>query len=116
MQPWRFAAKRRAMSQHQVTFSIICMLSSVLGIFAIVRHVLIGSDGLGWVAFSLTFLLAWLAMKVMRDRPMTDEAIFRLQSAPQWRELSPLRRRCMMLFDWPLFFKIREREAKTAPR
>lgn len=100
------------MSQRQVTFSILCILCSAIGLFAIVRRVLIGSDGLVWGAFSLMFLLAWVAIKIMRRQPMTDEAIFRLQSAPEWRELSPLRRRCMVLFDWPLFFEIREKEAK----
>src|SRR3546814_15294737 len=57
-------------------------------------------------------LLAWAAIGIMRREVMTDEAIFRLKEAPQWRELSPLHRRRMMLLDWPLFFAIREREVE----
>lgn len=98
------------MSRHQITFSILCILCSAAGLFAIVRRVLIGFDGLVWGAFSLMFILAWAAIRIMQREPMTDEAIVRLKEAPQWRELSPLRRRHMMLLDWPLFFAIRERE------
>src|SRR3546814_19025264 len=57
-------------------------------------------------------LCAWAAIGIMRREVMTDEAIFRLKEAPQWRELSPLHRRRMMLLDWPLFFAIREREVE----
>ena len=100
------------MSRHQITFSILCILCSAAGLFAIVRRVLIGFDGLVWGAFSLMLLLAWAAIGIMRREVMTDEAIFRLKEAPQWRELSPLHRRRMMLLDWPLFFAIREREVE----
>jgi len=58
------------------------------------------------------FLLAWAAIKIMQRKPMTDEAIFRLKVSPEWRELSPLRRRCMLFLDWPLFLAIRDREAE----
>src|SRR3546814_14009515 len=88
------------------------ILCSAAGLFAIVRRVLIGFDGLVWGAFSLMLLLAWAAIGIMRREVMTDEAIFRLKEAPQWRELSPLHRRRMMLLDWPLFFAIREREVE----
>src|SRR3546814_6293605 len=98
------------MSRHQITFSILCILCSAAGLFAIVRRVLIGFDGLVWGAFSLMLLLAWAAIGIMRREVMTDEAIFRLKEAPQWRELSPLHRRRMMLLDWPLFFAIRSEE------
>lgn len=96
----------------QAAFSILCILCSAIGLFAISRRVLIGWDNLVWGAFGLMFLLAWAAMKLMQSRPMTDEAILRLKGAPEWRELSPLRRRRMALLDWPLFFAIREREVE----
>lgn len=100
------------MSRHQLAFSILCILCSVTGLFAIVRHILIGFDGLVGGAFGLMFLFAWVAIRIMRCENVTDEAIFRLKNAPQWGELSPLRRHCLMLLDWPLFFAIREREMK----
>jgi hypothetical protein len=100
------------MSRHQVTFSILCILGSAIGLFAIIRRIVVGADGFMWAAFSLMFVCAWAAMKVLGRKPITDEAIIRVKSVPEWRELSPLRRRCMALFDWPLFLAIREREAK----
>lgn len=98
------------MSRHQLAFSVLCILCSVTGLFAIVRHILVGFDGLVGGAFGLMFLFAWGAIRSLRRENVTDEAFFRLKNAPQWRELSPLRRRSLMLFDWPLFFAIRERE------
>ena len=100
------------MSRHQLAFSILCILCSVIGLFAIVRHILIGFDGLVGGAFGLMFLFAWAAIRIIRRENVTDEAILRLKNAPQWGEISPIRRHCLMLFDWPLFFAIREREMK----
>jgi len=98
------------MSRHQLAFSILCILGSAVGLLAIMRRVLIGFDGVVWGGFGLMFLLAWAAMRIIRRQTVADEAIFRLKDAPQWRELSPLRRRLLLLLDWPLFLAIRERE------
>ncbi len=100
------------MSSRQIIFSILCILCSAVGLFAIVRRILLGWDGLVWGAFGLMFISAWAAIKIMQHEPLANDTIFRLKDAPQWRELSPLRRRLMMLFDWPLFFAIREREVE----
>lgn len=87
------------MSRQQLAFSILCILCSVTGLFAIVRHILIGFDGLVGGAFGLMFLFAWAAMRIMRRENVTDEAVFRLQNVPQWGELSPLRRHRLMLLE-----------------
>lgn len=100
------------MSRHQMTFSILCILCSAAGLFAIVRNLLIGFDDLVLGAFSLMFLFAWAAIRIIKREAITDEAVFRLGQAPQWRELSPFRRRLMMVLDWPLFWAIREREVE----
>lgn len=102
----------RGMSRDKISFSILCILCSAAGLFAIVRRILLGWDGLVWGAFALMVLSAWAAIKIVQREPITDEAVVRLKQAPQWRELSPLRRRSMMLLDWPLFFAMREREVE----
>jgi hypothetical protein len=99
------------MARRQLAFSILCIVGSVAGLFAILRRVLIGFDTVVWVAFGLMFLLVWIAMMVMRYQPVTSEPIVRLQSAPRWQELSFARRHVMLILDWPLFSAIREREA-----
>ncbi|MAG40954.1 MAG: hypothetical protein CL951_03455 [Erythrobacteraceae bacterium] len=67
-------------------------------------------DGLVWVALGSSLLFAWAAIKLINSKKITDEAVFRVQHAPHWQELTSLRRRLMWLLDWPLFVEIRERE------
>ena len=100
----------QSMFRYQVYFSILCVMCSAIGMFAIVRRILIGFDGVVWTAFGMMFVLAWAAIRIMRRQPMIDDAIFRLNSAPAWQELAPLRRYSLMMLDWPLFLAIRERE------
>ncbi len=112
MHPCCITGKALSMSWRQMSFSVLCILCSVAGLFAIVRDLLIGFDGLVLGVFSLMFLFALAAIRIMQRQAITDEAVLRLGQAPQWRDLSPSRRRRMMLFDWPLFWAIREREVE----
>jgi hypothetical protein len=100
------------MSRYQVTFSILCLAAIPIGLFGLISKFLNGMNDRVFWAYLLATLLAAAAMYVKRKQPMTDEAIFRLASAPKWLALSPVRRMQMMWLDWPLFSKVREAEAQ----
>lgn len=100
------------MSRYQITLAVICMLAVATGLYAIVRTVLVGADSGVWTLPCFLLCLAFAVLWIIDRRPMMHAAVFRAADFPGWNELSPLQRRCLMLFDWPLFLAIRDREAK----
>lgn len=100
------------MAKYQHAISALLILCSVFSLVGIGRTAMTGWDRITWAAFGAMFVLAWLARRMIMRMPIAAEAGQRARAGPTWSELSPMRRRFLLWFDWPLFIQIREREAR----
>lgn len=100
------------MTRYQQAISALLVLCSAFGLLGIGRAILVDKDSITWVSFGLMFALAWAARRMIVRMPIAAEASMRLGNAPTWGQLSRTRRRFLLLFDWPLFVKVREREVR----
>lgn len=103
-------ARPLPMSLYQIIFSTLRMLAIATGLFALGRTILLGSGGGAWALMSLMSFLAIGASIIINRLPL-HEKYLRFKDAPRWQELSPQRRFALFLFDLPLFFSIRDKEA-----
>lgn len=98
------------MSLYQIIFSTLRMLAIATGLFALGRTILLGSGGGAWALMGLMSFLAIGASIIINRLPLHEKYV-RFKDAPRWQELSPQRRFALFLFDLPLFFSIRDKEA-----
>jgi len=100
------------MSGYQITLSIIRLLAVATGLYIIGHKLAAGPAPVAWGLFCLLICSALIMHTIIDRLPMSHEAIFRATNARDWSDLSLVQRHCLRLFDLPLFWAIRDREAQ----
>jgi hypothetical protein len=103
---------KNVMERYQQKISALLTLASIAGLFGIGRAILVAKDSIVWVALGFMFVIAWIARRMFLRMPIEAEGVFRVANAPAWSDLSPMRRRFLLWFDWDRFTHIRAKEVR----